>query len=84
VNEPIAIPPPLEKLGTGIPGLDLITEGGLPKDRTTLVAGSAGSAKTVLASQFLAAGIQKANEPRVFVTFEEPPADIRRNLLGLA
>ncbi|MEQ9503930.1 MAG: circadian clock protein KaiC [Deltaproteobacteria bacterium] len=73
---------PVQKLETGIPGLDLITEGGLPEVRTTLVAGTAGSAKTIFAAQFLAEGV-KRGEPGVFVTFEEPPGDIRRNMLGL-
>jgi len=72
----------IEKLATGIPGLDLITEGGLPKARTTLVTGTAGSAKTVFAIQFLAEGIAE-NQHGVFVTFEESPADIRTNMKGL-
>lgn len=72
----------LEKLHTGIPGLDYITDGGLPKQRTTLVAGSAGSAKTIFAAQFLAEGI-RAGEGGVFVTFEESPKDIRMNMKGL-
>lgn len=72
----------IEKLETGIPGFDFIAYGGLPKGRTTLVTGTAGSAKTVFAAQFLAEGIIKSNEPGVFVTFEESPADIRRNMAG--
>lgn len=70
------------KLRTHIPGFDLICEGGLPKGRTTLVSGTAGSAKTVLAVQFLAEGITKAGENGVFVTFEESPEDIRKNMVG--
>ncbi len=81
MNAPIN--PKVDKLDTGIPGLDLITEGGLPKGRTTLVAGTSGSAKTILAAQFLAAGIQLHDEGGVFVTFEESPGDIRSNMLGL-
>lgn len=72
----------IEKLQTYIPGLDLIAEGGLPKGRTTLVAGTSGSAKTVFATQFLAAGISEADEDGVFVTFEESPEAIRRNVRG--
>lgn len=72
----------IQKLKTGIPGFDAIAEGGLPKDRTTLVSGTAGSAKTIFATQFLSEGITQANESGVFVTFEETPADIRRNMLG--
>lgn len=73
---------PLEKLATAIDGFDLISYGGLPRGRTTMVSGSAGSAKTVFAVQFLAAGIVEAGEPGVFVTFEETPEDIRRNMYG--
>ncbi|MBF0283169.1 MAG: circadian clock protein KaiC [Magnetococcales bacterium] len=75
---------PVAKLATGIEGFDLIAQGGLPEGRTTLVAGTAGSAKTVFAAQFLAEGIVRQKEPGVFVTFEEPPADIRRNMLSMA
>ena len=38
----------LQKCLTGIKGFDEITEGGLPKNRTTLVSGGAGSGKTLL------------------------------------
>ena len=72
----------ISKLRTGIPGMDDITNGGLPKSRTTLVSGTAGSAKTVFAVQFLAAGIAQLNEPGVFVTFEESPEDIRNNMIS--
>ena len=74
----------IEKLRTGIAGFDLICDNGLPKGRTTLIAGTAGSAKTIMAVQFLAAGIQEFKENGVFVTFEEPPADIRKNVLGFS
>ena len=76
------VPTSLEKLETGIPGFDLIAEGGLPKGRTTLVAGTSGSAKTVFAVQFLVEGIRKHGEGGVFVTFEETPEAIRRNVEG--
>jgi circadian clock protein KaiC len=72
---------PVLKLPTGIPSFDLIADGGLPKNRTTLLSGTAGSGKTVFAIQFLAAGIA-AGENGVFVTFEESPGDIRQNMRG--
>ncbi|HVG22248.1 MAG TPA: circadian clock protein KaiC [Blastocatellia bacterium] len=72
----------IEKLETGIQGFDFIAYGGLPRGRTTLVTGTAGSAKTVFAAQFLAEGVIKSNESGVFVTFEESPEDIRRNMIG--
>lgn len=70
----------IQKRPSGIEGLDHITKGGLPAGRATLVAGTAGSAKTVFAVQFLASGISQFGEPGIFVTFEESPADIRRNV----
>jgi len=70
----------LERVQTGIPGFDIIANGGLPRGRTTLVAGPTGSGKTIFSSHFLADGIISADEPAVFVTFEELPADIRQNL----
>jgi circadian clock protein KaiC len=72
----------IEKLQTGIPGFDHITHGGLPEGRVTLVSGTSGSAKTVFACQFLAEGIIQAGQKGVFVTFEESPDDIRRNVMG--
>ncbi len=73
----------IAKLATGITGFDLISNGGIPKGRTTLVSGSAGSGKTVMAAQFLAEGIRQCDEPGVFITFEESPDDIRKNLKSL-
>ena len=70
---------PVQKLATGIPSFDVIAKGGLPRNRTTLVSGTAGSGKTVFAMQFLAEGIA-AGESCVFVTFEESAADIRTNM----
>jgi circadian clock protein KaiC len=70
----------VEKLPTGIPSFDVIAKGGLPKTRTTLLSGTAGSGKTVFAMHFLAAGIVQAQEHGVFVTFEESANDIRKNV----
>lgn len=71
---------PIPKIETGIPGFDAITEGGLPINRATLIAGTSGSAKTILALQFLYNGVYMYDEGGVFVTFEETPADIKRNV----
>ncbi|MGZ8161178.1 MAG: ATPase domain-containing protein, partial [Methylobacter sp.] len=73
----------VEKLTTGIPGFDLIAVGGLPIHRTTLMAGTAGSGKSVFAAQYLAEGIEQWDQTGVFVTFEESPDDIRRNMMSL-
>ena len=70
---------PVEKIATGISSFDIIAKGGLPRNRTTLISGTAGSGKTIFAIQFLAAGIQ-LGVPGVFVTFEESAADVRKNM----
>jgi circadian clock protein KaiC len=70
----------IQKLPTGIASFDVIAKGGLPRNRTTLVSGTAGSGKTVFAMQFLAEGILGSGEPGVFVTFEESAEDIRKNM----
>ena len=72
--------PGVVKLPTGIGSLDVIAKGGLPRNRTTLISGTAGSGKTVLGMQFLAAGITESGDHGVFVTFEESAADIRENM----
>jgi circadian clock protein KaiC len=72
----------MKKLATHINGFDHISQGGLPEGRTTLVSGSAGSSKTVFASQFLAMGILHSEENGVFISFEESPEDIIRNMIG--
>jgi circadian clock protein KaiC len=74
--------PGVAKLVTGIPGFDHVTMGGLPRRRATVLAGQAGSAKTVFAGQFLAEGVRRG-EPAVFVSLEEPAEDLRANLTTL-
>src|SRR5437763_8902706 len=77
-----ARPEAIDKIPTGIESFDVIAKGGLPKNRTTLVSGTAGSGKTVFAIQFLASGIADYEENGVFVTFEESASDIRENMLS--
>lgn len=73
-------PMELAKLPTGIVGFDQIANGGIPKGRSTLLSGTAGSGKTVMALQFLLAGVRDYKENGVFVTFEEAPADLMQNV----
>ncbi len=73
----------LEKAPTGIGGLDEITGGGLPKGRPTLVAGAAGSGKTLLAMEFLVHGARDYDEPGVFMAFEETSDDPAKNVRSL-
>lgn len=61
----------LERIPTAIPGFDALVQGGFKKSSTNLLVGGAGSGKTIFAIQFLVNGIEKYNEPGVFITFEE-------------
>ncbi|RJQ23279.1 MAG: circadian clock protein KaiC [Nitrospiraceae bacterium] len=73
----------LKKCATGIQGLDEITQGGLPKGRPTLVCGSAGCGKTLLAMEFLVRGAVQFNEPGVFMAFEENAEELTKNVASL-
>lgn len=73
----------LEKVPTGIKGLDDITYGGLPKGRPTLIAGSAGSGKTLMSMEFLVKGARDYGEPGVFMAFEETEEELVKNFASL-
>jgi len=73
----------LSKAPTGIAGLDEITGGGFPRGRPTLVCGSAGCGKTLLAMEFLVRGITQFGEPGVFMAFEETSEELTQNVRSL-
>ncbi|MEO6461675.1 MAG: ATPase domain-containing protein, partial [Candidatus Eisenbacteria bacterium] len=73
----------LAKAATGIQGLDEITGGGLPRGRPTLVCGSAGCGKTLLAMEFLVRGAVEFGEPGVFLAFEETAEELTQNVRSL-
>lgn len=70
---------PISKMLTGIQGLDEITDGGLPRHRSSLVVGGPGSGKTIFALQTLVQGARKQGEAGIFVAFEESPQQIMTN-----
>ncbi len=72
----------VEKIETGITGLDEITGGGLPKGRPSLICGSAGSGKTMFAMKFLAYGAENG-EPGIYVSFEETAEELITNFASL-
>jgi len=75
-NTPVPNP---AKAPTGIDGFDEITDGGLPRGRTTLIEGGAGSGKTIMGLQSLVNGARFDNEPGIFVAFEESSERIVAN-----
>ena len=76
-------PPQFQKCPTGIPGLDEILNGGLPRGRPTLVCGTAGSGKTLLAMEFIVRGARDQREPGVFMCFEETEKELATNVASL-
>lgn len=73
----------IAKSPTGIAGLDQITEGGIPAGRPTLVCGSAGCGKTVLAMEYLVRGATEFDEPGVFMAFEETEKELSQNVASM-
>ncbi len=73
----------LPKCPTGIKGFDEITEGGLPKDRITLIGGGTGSGKTLLVIDFIINGALHYNEPGVFMSFEETENELYKDVAAL-
>jgi circadian clock protein KaiC len=71
--------PLVTKMSTGIQGFDEITDGGLPRGRTTLVMGGPGCGKTVFALQSLVNGAIQMKEAGLFVAFEESTQQIVAN-----
>ena len=72
----------IQKSPTGILGLDLMTGGGFPTGRTTVVEGGPGAGKTVLSLQTMLYGCRAKNEPAIFVTCEENPEHVHANIAG--
>jgi KaiC/GvpD/RAD55 family RecA-like ATPase len=67
---------------TGIPGVDkILADKGIPTGHTILVSGGPGSGKTTFAIQFLYIGATQYNKSGVYVTLDEEPGDIRKNML---
>ena len=76
IDTPYAV---VTKTLTGIQGFDEITDGGLPRGRTTLVMGGPGCGKTVFALQALINGAKQSKEAGIFVAFEESTHQIIAN-----
>lgn len=62
------------RLSTGIAALDTMMGGGIPEGDSLLVSGSSGTGKSLMATQFIAAGL-RCGEPGIVAVFEERPAD---------
>ncbi len=76
--------PAQKRLSTGIAELDKMMDGGIPEGDSVLIAGPSGSGKSLIATQFIAAGI-RAGEPGIVAVFEERPDEYagRASAFGL-
>jgi KaiC/GvpD/RAD55 family RecA-like ATPase len=70
----------IERTPTGIPGLDELVGGGIPRGHVVLVMGGPGSGKTILCSQFLHNGAAQHGEKGLFVTLDETREDIQAEM----
>ena len=68
----------MERVPTGIPGLDELIDGGFPKGSIILLTGTCGTGKTLTSLQFLWQGLQRG-ENGVYISFEEPIEGIRES-----
>ncbi|MEM4257133.1 MAG: ATPase domain-containing protein [Candidatus Diapherotrites archaeon] len=60
-----------ERVKTGVPGLDDMMGGGIPKGNLVVLSGDPGSGKTVLCWQYIYYGATQYNEKSVYVSLEE-------------
>jgi len=77
---PILLEGPFMRVPTGIPGFDELIEGGFIEDDVILLTGGPGAGKSTFGIQYLYEGITRYNEAGVYVTFDESPARIMRNM----
>lgn len=81
-RKPAVHMPDLERIPTGVPGLDAMLDGGFWRGTATLVAGPAGAGKTTFGVQFLIEGVAHG-EPGLLLHFQESPAQMDRLLANL-
>lgn len=69
----------VERVKTGIPGMDVILNGGIPKRNVVLLSGGPGTGKTIFGQQFIYYGLRHG-EPGMYVALEEHPVQLRINM----
>lgn len=72
----------MNKVPTGINGLDEMLGGGFPSKRCILICGGPGSGKTIFGIQFLYNGATRYNEKGLYVSLDESPTHIREDTAG--
>ena len=72
----------MERVKTGIPGMDELLGGGIPKTQLALITGTSGTGKTTFCCHFMHEGIKRFGERGVYLSFEEPADSIKENTKG--
>ena len=66
----------ISRLPIGIPGVDELIEGGLPRNSLTLLAGRSGTGRHTFAMQYLYHGAAEMDEPGIYISLEKEPEEI--------
>jgi len=66
----------MEREPTGIPGMDKLIQGGIPKNSVSLISGSPGTGKSIYSLQFLKEGAKNQDQRCLYISFEEEPESI--------
>lgn len=74
----------MERISTGIPGLDAVLEGGFPIHSLNVIAGAPGAGKTILAQQLVYANARRGAPALYLTTLSEPASKMLRYLQGLS
>jgi KaiC/GvpD/RAD55 family RecA-like ATPase len=72
----------MERVKTGISGLDKILGGGLPRNSSILLVGPPGCGKTTLCQQFVNEGL-KEKQNAIYITLDSRPEDIKKSMKNL-
>jgi KaiC/GvpD/RAD55 family RecA-like ATPase len=70
----------LERVRTGISGVDELIQGGIPQGSSVLLSGGSGTCKTIFAMQYIYNGAEQFQEPGLFVTVESNAKNIMWNM----
>lgn len=70
----------IEKVPTGVEGLDYMLGGGVPSGRCVLVSGGPGAGKTIFGINFLVDGAARYGEAGLYVTLDESPTKLKRDM----
>jgi len=60
----------MNRVKTGVQGLDALLEGGIPEGSSVLVSGGSGTGKTIFATQYIYNGGKLYGEPGIYVSIE--------------